>query len=288
MTRTHRRLSLAVSIGLIAALVVARAQSPAPQTRRLVSLVPAVTEMLFAIGAGSDVVGVGTFDAFPPEVATLPRIGALLDPDVERILSLRPTLAVIYGSQDDLHRQLARATIPTFDYRHGGLDDIPDTIRTLGDLVGRADRARALATSMERSVAATRARYAAGRRPKTMIVFSREANTLRSVYVAGGVGFLHGVMTAAGAENAFGDVARESLQASYEQILTRAPEVIVEVRLAPEMPLTSAQVMAAWQTMPTLPAVKTGRIYLWSDTNLVVPGPRVVDAIPRLADLVHR
>ena len=76
---------------------------------RIVSLVPALTEMLFAIGAGPQVVGVGNFDNFPPEVKALPRVGALLDPDTERILVLRPTLVLTYGSQTELNKQFARA-----------------------------------------------------------------------------------------------------------------------------------------------------------------------------------
>ena len=92
-------------------------QSPAKPPARIVSLIPATTEMLFAVGAGDRVVGVGSFDRFPPEVEKLPRVGALLDPDVERILALRPDLVVVYRSQTDLLAQLARAQIPVVRLR---------------------------------------------------------------------------------------------------------------------------------------------------------------------------
>ena len=71
------------------------ASQPAAPTR-IISLVPAVSEMLFAIGAGPQVVAVSSFDDYPPEVLKLPRVGALLDPDLERILSLRPDLVIVY------------------------------------------------------------------------------------------------------------------------------------------------------------------------------------------------
>ena len=103
---------------------------------RVVSLVPAVTEMLFAIGAGPQVVGVSSFDKTPAEVATRPRVGALLDPDLERILSLKPDLVVTYGSQEALHEQLARARIDTFTYRHGGIGDTLDTMEAIGARTG--------------------------------------------------------------------------------------------------------------------------------------------------------
>ena len=106
MLLTIRR---ALALMTVAALLAIPVSAQRPQ--RIVSLIPAVTEILFAIGAGPQVVGVGSFDTFPPEVSKLPRVGALLDPDTERILSLRPTLVVTYGSQTELQTQLARAGI---------------------------------------------------------------------------------------------------------------------------------------------------------------------------------
>ncbi len=79
-------------------------QPPRSPPRRIISLIPAVSEMLFAIGAGPQVVAVSSFDDYPPEVLKLPRVGALLDPDLERILSLRPDLVIVYESQTDLRR----------------------------------------------------------------------------------------------------------------------------------------------------------------------------------------
>ena len=136
--------------------------------RRIVSLVPAITEMLFAIGAGPQVVAVSSYDEFPAEVKALPKVGALLDPDTERILALRPDLVVVYGSQSDLETQLARARLRTFSYRHGGISTTLDTIRDIGlatghrresdDLVSSLQtRARCRTRPGERPAAATRA-----------------------------------------------------------------------------------------------------------------------------------
>jgi iron complex transport system substrate-binding protein len=94
---------VAVLAGVTASVACGREATPAPgKAQRIVSLVPAVTEMLFAIGAGPQVVGVSSYDHFPAEVEALPKVGALVDPDTERILSLRPDLVVVYGSQSDV------------------------------------------------------------------------------------------------------------------------------------------------------------------------------------------
>ena len=119
------------SIALVLFLICAALDA---QTRpqRIVSIVPSVTEMLFAMGAGPRVVGVGNFDRYPPEALTRPKVGGLIDPDVERIISLKPDLMVVYGTQSDLRAQMDRAGIPMFLYQHAGLADITSTIRELG------------------------------------------------------------------------------------------------------------------------------------------------------------
>ena len=124
-------------------------QVAASAPSRIISLIPAVTEMLFALGAGPQVVAVSSFDEYPPEALKLPRVGALLNPDLERILSLRPDLVVVYESQADLRRQLERATIPMFVYKHASLADVAVTIRQLGTRIGR-DRGRRHACQEDR------------------------------------------------------------------------------------------------------------------------------------------
>ncbi len=135
-------------MALIAILATLVAQaSTQGEPRRIVSLVPAVTEMLFALGAGDRVVGVSSFDKFPPEVAKVPRVGALLDPNLDLILSLKPDLVVLYHSQADFRTQLQRATVPAYAYSHAGLADVTQTIRAVGDRIGRAEQGRQLASA---------------------------------------------------------------------------------------------------------------------------------------------
>src|SRR6266849_2884257 len=128
----------------------------APQPARVVSLIPAVTEMLFAMGAGSDVIGVSSFDRFPAEVSSRQKVGGLLDPNTERILTLRPTLVVIYETQFELRDRLAAAGIPAWPYRHGSVASIYDTIQGLGNALGRTADAEALTRRMQQQVADVR------------------------------------------------------------------------------------------------------------------------------------
>jgi len=255
---------------------------------RIVSLVPATTEMLFAIGAGDRVVGVSSYDRYPPQVEQLPRLGALLDPNVERLLALKPDLVVMYATQADLKRQLDAAGIAMFPYVHRGLRDITETIRALGARVGLEAQARSVADRMEHELAAIRARVASQPRPRTLLVFGREPGSLRRIDASGGYGFLHDMLESAGGADVLADIQAQSLQMSSEMVLARAPEVIVELRYgdAAKAP-TADSVRRAWNTLPAIPAVKTGSIYLLVGDEFVVPGPRVVDAVRRLAAVLH-
>ena len=154
--------------------------------------------MVFAIGAGDAMIAVSSYDQYPPQVKALPRVGALLDPDVERIIVLKPDLVLLYGSQTDLMTQLSRASIPYFEYRHGGLSTVTATIRGLGERTGRKAAADTLAAGIERRLADIRRRTSGLPKPRTLLVFGRERGSLRNIYASGGRGFLHDMLEAAG------------------------------------------------------------------------------------------
>jgi len=256
--------------------------------QRIISLVPSATEMLFAMGAGPRVVAVSSYDHYPLEVERLPRVGALVDPDVERILSLRPDLVIAYSSQTDFLAQLERARIPVYFYRHGSLADITRGMRDLGSRLGLTAEAGAAAARIDRGLTDIRTRLAGRRRPRTMLVIGREPQSLRAINVSGGYGFLHDLLDLAGGENIFADVTRESMMVATETILARAPEVIIELHYSDRAsPDAAAREREAWNLLPGVPAVKNGRIYLLYGGELVVPGPRVVLTAQTFARVLH-
>ena len=262
------------------------AAAQAPQ--RIVSLIPATTEMLFAMGAGRQIAGVSNYDRYPPDVERLPRVGGLLDPNVERLLALKPDLVIVYDTQTDLKRQLERARIPMFRYTHRGLPDIMSTMRALGERVGAKAAADAAATRVEQQLEAVRARVRGRPRPKTLLVFGREQGSLRHVNASGGYGFLHDILELAGGSDVLGDLHQQSVDMSTEMILTRAPDVILELHYGES--LTSGRMEAerlVWNALASVPAVKNDRVHLLIGDEFVVPGPRIVIAAERFARTLH-
>jgi iron complex transport system substrate-binding protein len=250
--------------------------------------VPNVTEMLFAVGAGSQVVGVSSYDDFPPETKTLPRVGALLDPDTERVLSLRPDLVVVYGSQTELEGQFTRAGIRVYPYRHGGVDSILRAIRDLSRLTGHPAEGDRVVGEVRAQLDAVRMRVRGQRRPRTMLVIGRDAGALRGVYVSGGIGFLHELLDIAGGDDVFGDIKREAAQPSNETMIVRAPEVIIELHPGEQPPADALQKeRASWNLLASVPAVRTGRIHLLYGSYLLAAGPRIGRAADTLARVLH-
>jgi iron complex transport system substrate-binding protein len=272
-----------------ASLFAGQERAGGSEPRRIVSLVPATTEMLFAIGAGHRVVGIGSFDRFPPEVAGLPRVGGLIDPDTERIVSLRPDLVILYNTQAELKQRLDRAGIAYYSYEHRTLADVMDTIRAIGVRIGLGPSANTVAVEMERNLAAVRASVAGRPRPATLLVFGRDpGSSLRNVEASGGYGFLADLLDIAGGENVFRDVDRQAVQASTELILTRRPEVILELRYGTAAALKdSGQEIVPWTSLASVPAVRNKRIHVLVGDEFVIPGPRVVTAAERLARVLH-
>ncbi|HVH26468.1 MAG TPA: helical backbone metal receptor [Vicinamibacterales bacterium] len=285
-TRLTPKASIARTALIVAlSVVTARAADP-PQ--RIISLAPAVTEMIFAMGAGGRLAGVGTYDRFPPEVDRLPRVGGLVDPDVERLLALKPDLVVVYDTQTDLKRQLERAQIPMFNYVHRDLRDITQTMRTLGARIGVASDADAIASRIEQQLAAVGRRVSGRPRPRTLLVFGREPGTLRQINASGGYGFLHDVLELAGGANVLADVKKQSVDMSTELILTRAPDVVIELHYGNSLrPDKMGSERLVWNALASVPAVKSDRVYLLAGDEFVVPGPRIVLAAERFARTLH-
>ena len=289
-----RLLALTAALALVAVgpSASARAQAARAQSSHptVVSLVPALTEMLFAIGAGPQVIGVSSYDDHPPEVARLLRMGALLDPNTERILAARPGLVLTYGSQKDLQMQLRRAGIGVFDYRHAGLAGIFRVMRELGKATGHVDEAERAAADLEKRLAAVRARTALLPKPRTLLVMGREPLTLRNLNASGGVGFLHEVLEIAGGVNVFADVHREAVSVSNEILLSRAPEAVIDLHYGASEPTDRARAqkeLAVWQTVSSVPAVRRKRVLPLYGDQFVVPGPRIAQATEEMARALH-
>jgi iron complex transport system substrate-binding protein len=255
--------------------------------QRIISLVPAVTETLFALGAGDRIVGVSDFDNYPPEALERPRAGALTNPNLERIFELQPDLVFTYGTQALLRERLTVAGIPQYPVVSGSVDQALTSIRAIGREIGSEDAGEKLASQIENALESIRANAPVSR-PRVLLVHSRDIGTMGSFFTAGNRSYLNELIEIAGGLNVFLDVNANAFQPSLEEVLERRPEVIIE--LLPSDQGRHAQIAqryADWQRLEQVPAVRSGRVYIAADDYLLLLGPRLHLVAAQLAEFIH-
>ncbi len=266
------------------------AQSPKARYRyrRVICMSPAVTEIVFAAGAGERVVGVSQHSKHPPRALRLPDCGGFYNPNMERILSLRPDLILAQGEGEGLERFARANRIELVTLGLTDLDSVFEALDRTGRLLEVEHRAELAASEMRYRLARVRARVAEGPRVPVLLVTGREEGALADLHVVGPGTFLHDVARVAGGRNVFADLSRRYGSVSKEAVLKRAPQVVVELRGEggdPDRLQRAARRL--WASMAPLPAVREGRIHLIAATYAVIPGPRVVELAERLAEILH-
>jgi iron complex transport system substrate-binding protein len=267
------------------------AESAVP--RRILSLAPSVTEILFAIGAGGQVVGVDRYSDYPPEARRLPRLGALLDPDLEGMLRLRPDLAILLPSERETARALQAAGVATLTVPHETLADVERATLAIGGRTGHLREATALADSL-RALLAGGGEDGSGsaRRPTILFVVSREAGQLGSFTAAGAGSYLDELIALAGGTNAIADAPMRYPQVSAETALRLRPDIVIEWTPAEtdgdpgSLAAADARRIAEWHGLLDRSGVSPAAVHVVHDDLWLRPGPRVAQALDLLRALL--
>ncbi|MEW6282894.1 MAG: cobalamin-binding protein [Candidatus Eremiobacterota bacterium] len=254
------------------ALVGCASEPPVPSAepaRRIVSLVPSFTEILFSLGAGDRVVAVTENDTFPPEAARLPRVGDL-QPDYERILALRPDLVVgDPGLQGPQLERLRHLGVPVLSLESQSLEGLRQALGELGRATGTTERATALQQAMEAQIRS----HQAHRRPAPPRVFVEIWD--KPLMTCGAGTYVHELVTLAGGQNLYADLSGHPAVSS-EDLVRRQPDLIVLTIGTPE----EAARRPGWSS---LRAVQKGRIHRIDPDLLVRPTPRFPQALDLLS-----
>jgi iron complex transport system substrate-binding protein len=251
------------------------AVSAAP--RRIVSLNPTTTELLYAIGAGPRLVGRTSYDRIPAAVRAVPDLGPGLRPNVEAVLATRPDLVILYASQDnrDAARRLRAAGVATVSYRVDRVADFARVTAALGRITGDTAAARVTIDSVGRTLANTLASTVSLPHP-SVFWFLWDTPLL----AAGGGSFLTELLKVAGARNIYDSLPQPSPAVTFEDLVRRDPDIILA------SPTTRAKMLAdpRWRT---LRAVREGRVLVFDTTIVNGPSARVGSSAVFLARLLH-
>lgn len=263
---------------------VVRADDPC---RRIVSLAPSVTELLFDLGLGSQVVGRTRFCRYPPEVAGTPEIGGFYDVSVEAIVSLNPSMIVTLEESSDMAQQASRFGAKVVIVDHSSVAGIKKSITEVGKACGVSERAIAKLAELTRREAAIEPTVST-ERPRTLVVVGRagEGRDVSSIYISGSDGFYSDVLKLAGARNIHEKPTTALPLLSSEGLLALNPEVIIEV-LNVDDTTQASDARTLWNSMQEIRAVRDGRVYVVTDDFASIPGPRYINLAEKLAYLLR-
>lgn len=266
----------------IALLVLFVAVDPAAGLR-IVSLAPSVTETIFALGLGDQLVGVSVYCDYPQEAQRIDRVGTFLTPNVEVILAKHPDVIIAVptpGNQNPVEA-LQRLGLKVLLVNPNTIAEIEESFVTIGGALGREADGRALAARVEERVAVIRARVADAAERKVLMVVGH------TPLIAAGTGtfqaelirMAHGINLAA--------AGGTWPHLSIEFAIAAAPEVIIDTTMGNEETAGTQAAMQFWSAFATIPAVRNGHVYGHMAYQLLRPGPRVPEAFEAVARFVH-
>ena len=253
-----------------------RVTLPRPATR-ILALAPHVAELLYAAGAGDQVIASVEFANYPEAARKLPRVGSYSAFDLERIAALKPDLAVVWGSGNPAGQvaQVRRLGIPVFVSEPQQLDDIPQSLRRLGQLAGTTAVAEQAAHDFVQRRDALARRHA-GKRPVT--VFYEIWN--QPLMTVGGSHLIGAALALCSGRNAFASIAQPAATVALEAVLRADPEIIVASGMGEERP----DWLDDWRRWSQLAAVKRNNLFFVPPDLLQRHTPRILDGTERLCD----
>jgi iron complex transport system substrate-binding protein len=250
--------------------------------KRIVSLAPNITEILFSLGLDEEIVGVSIHCNFPEKAKCKVRVGSYIRLDFEKITSLNPDLiiATAAGNTRDMVDRLGKLGFPTYVIYPKNFNDILKNIAHIGQVVNREEEARVIIEGMrkrsQRIVELTNGLP----RPKVFVQIGDAP-----IVTVGKGSFADDVIRLAGGDNIAGKEKEVYPRFGMEEILKRSPEVIVISSMNPKGDYQ--KILQEWNRWKTIPAVRNGRIHLIDSDLIDRPSPRVIDGLEELARVLH-
>lgn len=246
---------------------------PPEKVKRVVTLVPSLTETVIALGAGSTLVGVSRFDD-AKEVAGLPRVGGFVNPSIERVVMLKPDLVLVQpgpGNQRAVEK-MAEIGVPVLLLPLHTVADTREALRTVGKALGKEKEAEALVQRIESTRARIRERAKGLRAPRVLFVYGFEP-----LIVAGPGSFAHELLRDAGAINVAADAGSAYAGYSLERAVRSRPDVVVD----------AADVDVGKDKVASLPVLSAARWVEVPSMALLQPGPSLGRGLEELFELLH-
>src|SRR5262249_7172161 len=253
---------------------------------RIVSVAPSITEILFALGAGDQVVGVTTYCNYPEAAKAKPKIGGYTTPSLEAILALRPDLVIMMKNRPDVAQKLRQAAIDVTELQPENLAGLYESIRTIAEKIGVTARGESLVQSIEGQLREISPQKG-GPKPTVLFIVGRTPGAVSDLIAVGRGSYINELIGLAGAENVFRDAVVPYPKVNMEEVIRRNPDVIID--MGHNEMVTEKQkeaVKQLWKKFPFLRAVQRDAVFPISADYFVTPGPRVGLAVRDIRRMV--
>jgi len=246
---------------------------------RIITLSPSATEVVDALGAAGELVGVDDYSDSPASVKALPRVGSFMQPNLEAIVRLKPTVVVV----DDIHSQTAGALhdakVATRECAMHAIPDVKACLRALGGDLGRTRQADAAIAAIDKAIEDAAAKRPA-RHPKVLLVIDREAGGVGGIIAAGPGTFNDELLAVVGGDNVLAGASTKYPKIGGEEVLRAQPDIILDLSYA------GHDSLAEWDALK-VPAVATKHVISLKDPVLAHPTPRMAEALQIMAGAVR-
>lgn len=255
---------------------------------RIISLSPNITEVLFALGLDNEIVGVTEFCKYPKAALEKAKVGGYGNPDLETIVSLKPTIIIMLNFSAAVKDKLRGFNIETLVVTNETVEEVLDSITKIGQATQRDDSAERLILSIRTKVDSVRKKYENQPKPGVLLGIGRNPEDITNMYVAGPGTFLNELLEIAGGKNIVSDVEIKYPKISLEEIITRNPEIILEpVLQVNPTPEYLEKFKTSWAQLPGIEAVKNGEIHFLFGDFILIPGPRMLLTLDQIVKILH-
>jgi len=249
---------------------------------RIIALAPSITEILYYLGLGDRVVGVTRFSSYPTEAVGKPKVGSYIKLNVEMILSLRPDLVIGTkdGNEPGIVDLLEQAGIGVFIVNPRNVQEVIETIATIGQVCGITEKARYRAQELEKRLSLVVKKTASEEKPLVFLQIN-----LKPVMTVNRNTFHNDLIRLSGGRNMSADASITYPRISIEEVIRRKPDVILVSSM--ERGGRYERARQEWMKWHSIPAVKNNRVHLIDSDLIDRPSPRIIDGLESMARLVH-
>ena len=246
---------------------------------RLIALAPSITDTLYAMGCGDDIVGVTDFTKYPPEATKKHSVGGVINPSIEEMVALKPDLVLAIGELNnyELLHAMEHVGLTVFVVHPQGIAGIYHAVESIGAAIHREDRATDLIARLRAREHAVRERVSGKGVPTVFFMLWTDP-----LMTAGRGAFVTDLIAAAGGKSITDDLPNDWPRVSFETVLARQPDYVLLMRAQP----VTAETLQRQEIWQKLDAVRKGKI-IYEDDRLEYPSPAAFDALEDIARQLH-